>query len=206
MNSGFEPVMKNIQNVDIMHWKMSRMYGKVIKQTGFMKHYYTLFSLVDGLEAQKTFEFGTGVSTDIILTALERTGGSHISCDVNPLSLTGVEKIGHKQWEFRQMNSLDAIKNDDGPFDFVLHDGSHDYDIVKKDINNIINKMKLNSILMIHDTENKQYIPSLKQAVVKNLNFKHEILTLPFGYGLTIVKILEDFNNGSIKTTWSKGK
>ena len=184
------------------------------KQTGFMKHYYTLYSIVEGLEAKETFEFGTGKSTEVILSAQwDIEGAHHTSCDVRELQDTGIVwgsgnivtscSVGNK-YDFLQGDSR-VIKIPEGPFDFVLHDGSHVPGIVLLDVKKIVKRMKKNSILLVHDTNNTKYKPSLETIVERALrDVYYESVTLPYGYGLTIIKILSDFGNGIVTPTWSK--
>lgn len=180
------------------------MYDGIKKKTGFFKHYYTLYAVVEGLETQCSFEFGTGLSTEVILCALEKTAGHHISCDTRLLSETGMSIDSHERWTFVQDDSRKVAKETTGLFDFVLHDGAHNPDIITEDISAIIPKMKQNAILMMHDTESTNYGTSLKDAMIACLDIKHEILTLPYSYGLTLVRILEDQGNGKVKPKWEK--
>lgn len=180
--------------------------------TGFFKHYLTLFAIVEGLEAKRTFEFGTGLSTRVILEALQYTGGIHTSCDIRKITDTGlpkdfVDEYGH-MWQYLQQNSQMLNRElliNSGPFDFVLHDGSHIVGEVRKDLQKILPLMKKNSILMIHDTYNDKYpgmSDTINTSVLKNI--EHEKVTLPYSYGITIVRILEDFGNGTVTPTWKK--
>lgn len=184
------------------------MYNNTRKPTGFMKHYYTLYSIVEGLETQNSFEFGTGLSTIIICEALEKTGGKHTSCDIRDITNTGIDptscSIYKDRWTYIQKDSR-LVTIPDTPLDFVLHDGSHESQVVLHDLKKIVRHMKLNSILMVHDTISDEYSPRLDLIVkdaLKTIN--HEIVTLPYGYGLTIVKILQDFGNGIVTPTWRK--
>jgi predicted O-methyltransferase YrrM len=177
---------------------------------GFARHYLTLYSMVLGLETKQAFEFGIGFSTRTILKALEKTGGKLTSCDVRSPQQCKVIKKGQPKspakWKFYQGRSTEILKDLKlSPLDFVLHDGAHDAWTVMNDLEFIIPKMKVNSLLLIHDTDHK-YV-EITKAVKKALKgIKHERVNLPFGCGLTIIKILEDFGHGSIKTTWSKKK
>ena len=187
---------------------VTKMFNKKRKPTGFMKHYLTLWSIVDGMEAMETFEFGTGLSTWAILSALN-TEAHHTSCDLRPLEGTGVPEhvinAYQDMWTFAQKDSREAIRETNGPFDFVLHDGSHLPDVVEEDLKLVIPKMKNNSILVIHDTECDLFGKTLQEAVVRALgDLRHEIITLPYGYGLTIVRILDNKQNGTVKPTWTK--
>lgn len=188
-----------------------KMYDKETKQTGFMKHYLTLFSIVEGLETQRSFEFGTGISTMIIIEALKRTGGYHTSCDLANLDQTGLsqEFINNTtNWTYLQQNSNDLVPEQlDGvaPFDFVLHDGSHIPDQVEKDIKKVLPFMKKNSILLVHDTIMDSFTNLLTSTQKALSNTKHEILTLPYSCGLTIFRITED-RKDTVTPTWYKGK
>ncbi len=168
-----------------MIWKEHHNNGR-----GFSRHYLTLYAIILGMEAKEVFEFGAGFSTDTILEALKLTGGKLTSCDIQ-------KQKPRNNWTFtnRDSQSIDI----DGTYDVVLHDGSHVKEVVQKDIDKILPRMKLNSLLLIHDTEHKDY----KLNEVK-INCKHEQVTLPYGYGLTIVRILEDFGNGKVEITWKK--
>jgi predicted O-methyltransferase YrrM len=187
------------------------MYRKVRKQTGFMKHYYTLASIVEGLEAKNTFEFGTGISTMLIVDAVKAYDGKHTSCDIRNLVDTGVppayyvENANH--WTYLQKNS-NSLKVEDfnnmGPFDFVLHDGSHIPGEVAKDLQKIVPVMKQNSILMVHDTWTDNF-KGMHQAVIRATSgIFCEAITLPFSNGLTIMRITQDFGHGTVTPTWSK--
>ena len=95
----------------------------------------------------------------------------------------------------------------DETFDFVLHDGSHDWKTLKKDIKNILPRMRKNSILLVHDTEHPTRNYKLIKAVKGALHWcKHSKVSLPYGYGLTIERIEEDFGNGEVEIKWRKSK
>lgn len=177
---------------------------------GFSRHYLTLYSIVLGIEAKEVFEFGCGFSTPTILKALEQTGGHLTTCDMRPIEKTGnnpslLEEY-RETWTYLQGDSLETVPPaiSGKIFDFVLHDGSHEWRVVYKDLRKILPHIKHNGILLVHDTE---HIPTyrLKLSVrLALLGYRHEILTLPYGHGLTIIRILGNKKNGSISTTWEK--
>jgi len=184
------------------------MYDKKARQTGFMKHYLTLFSIVEGLESKNTFEFGTGISTKVIIDALRITNGKHISCDVRDIKDTGLSQLYLEQnediWTYLQQDSRTVDFEKLGcEFDLVLHDGSHVSEIVEKDLFNILPFIKNNGMILLHDTI---FEPKLEEIIKYTLNlWDAEILTLPYSNGLTILK-LSNPNIPSIKTTWEKNK
>jgi predicted O-methyltransferase YrrM len=177
---------------------------------GFARHYLTLYSLVLGLEAKSVLEVGMGFSTPTILAALEQTGGSLTSCDMRPLEGTGNDPETLKRfprWKFLQGKTDDTLPTIPGPFDLVLHDGSHEFKEVYRDLRNILPKMRQNAILLVHDTEHNQKNFKLRLAVRLALLFRrHEIVTLPYGYGLSIIRILGNKKNGKVEIQWEKGK
>jgi len=183
---------------------IKNMYNGVIFPTGFMKHYYTLYSIVEGLETKNSFEFGTGISTKIIINALRITEGKHISCDIRNVENTGLTKeylIENSDiWTYIQGDSRNINFKAFDYFDFVLHDGSHVPYIVKEDLNNIFPYIKNSGIILIHDTILIHELESICKNLANQTN--SEIVTLPYGYGLTILKV--NNNNEKVHPTWKK--
>ena len=184
------------------------MYSKKIRQTGFMKHYLTLFSIVEGLEAKNTFEFGTGISTKVIIDALRITGGSHISCDTRNINKTGLDENYLKNnkdiWTYLQTDSQNIEFNDfNYYFDFVLHDGSHIPEIVRDDLLKILPHIKCYGIILVHDTGQSD----LRNAVVEAVNsFKYaHFVELYFGCGLAVIEV-HDRTKPIINPIWKKNE
>ncbi|MDP3920789.1 MAG: class I SAM-dependent methyltransferase [Candidatus Omnitrophota bacterium] len=180
--------------------------------SGFARHHLALYSVVLGLETKSAFEFGCGRSTLTILRALRQTGGRLISCDLRDLPDTGVDANDLYRfrdiWDYLQGDSL-GIASEVGNeiFDFVLHDGSHEADIVQSDLSKIVPRMMRNSILLLHDTDHPTQDYGLQAAAERALApYRHSLVTLPYGYGLTIVRIDEDFGHGTVRVEWRKTK
>ncbi len=194
-------------NVDISRI-VERHHGT---ESGFSRHYLTLYSIILGMEAKNVLELGAGFSTQTILEALKHTDGKLITCDVrnlqdtgNPESLTTDFK---DSWVYLQGDTRATLKTlASERFDVVLHDGSHEWRVVYKDLRTILPLIKHNGILLVHDTE---HIPTyrLKMAVrLALIGYRHEIVTLPYGYGLTLIRMLGNKKNGSVTTTWEKNR
>ncbi len=162
------------------------------KHTGFAKHYLTLYSMVLGMNAQNVFEFGAGFSSLFILEALKKTGGKLTSCDLRDIEGIGLTKSDlSDNWEFVIGNSLEVLPKINEKFDFVLHDGSHEPEVLRKDLENILPKTK--GIVLIHDTEHprrKEYkfLDGMKKEVDR-VFMVYDKVTLPYGNGLTIVRV-----------------
>ena len=177
-------------------------------KTGFSLHYLTLYSLALGLEARRVFEFGCGLSSLTLLAALEKTGGDLITCDVRHFSECGLERsFEEPRWDFRQGLSKEILASlGDEVFELVLHDGSHTPDVVHEDLLQILPRVKKNGIVLIHDTEHPSKDYGL-EAVVPSVfsEIRADLTTLPYGYGLTIARIREDFGHGEVDLQWRKG-
>lgn len=192
---------KNIENVIDEH-----LNGK----GGFTRHYLTLFSLVVGMESKKVLELGAGFSSRVILTALEQTGGKLITCDnrsVEKKGLTDAMQEHSNIWEYNEMNSRDflpKLKNE--KFDLVLHDGAHDFKNVILDLRKIVPKVRRNGLIVVHDT----FHPGLQRrfliTAVKIGMFPHryEMVTLPYGCGLSIIRKKSGKKSEAFEAKWSK--
>jgi predicted O-methyltransferase YrrM len=177
---------------------------------GFCRHYMTLYSIVLGMEAKKVFEFGSGYSSKTILKALSHTDGHLYSCDMRRLKVTAAkydledEEMNKNmdRWTYIQGKSLDVQdKVPDVLFDVVLHDASHKWQYVKKDLEFIVPKMKNGGLLLVHDTKHPTHNYNLGKAI-EWLKKDNDCVTLPYGYGLSIIKVKT--KNESIKIDWRK--
>lgn len=175
--------------------------------TGMAMHYLTLYSMVYGIEAKKVFEFGSGYSTLAILEGLQEQKGHLYSCDVRPRETACPYVKESNGWTFLHKKSSDA-KNDitqNAPYDLVFHDGSHSLDQVHEDLTNIVKRIKLYGLLLVHDTQHSSLGEEMRMAVRSALQYiRHSSVTLPYGYGLTIIRIEEIFGNGEIQVSRKK--
>ena len=88
-------------------------------------------------------------------------------------------------------------------FDVILHDASHDVIPVFKDLRKVIPLVRHNGIILVHDTEHPAFRHSLSVRLAL-LFTRHEKMTLPYGYGLTVIRILGNKKNGEVSLTWKK--
>jgi len=176
---------------------------------GFARHYMLLYSVVLGLEAESCFEFGVGFSSQVIIDAMEPTGGTLISCDTRGLENFNNVPLKNPRWSFYCGNSLDIVPTLPKPiaFDFVLHDGSHTGSVVEQDLRNIVSHVKQNGIIMVHDSLHSKFGKGVRKAIDSVMrSYKHEKLLLPYGCGLTIIKVRHDFGRGKVSPVWRKMK
>jgi predicted O-methyltransferase YrrM len=164
------------------------------------------------MEAKNVFEFGCGYSTRVLLDALSNTGGKLTTNEMRDIKDTGndpqmIEDFKNR-WSYLQKRSDEALKHDikGEKFDVVLHDGAHEPLIVMKDIRKIVKHMKKDSLLLVHDTNHPAF-PYLPWAVRLGLfPYRYELCTVPYGYGLTIIRLKSDLGNGEVELTWKKNK
>lgn len=185
---------------------------KLSPNAGFRLHYLTLYSIIYGMEAKNVFEFGCGYSTQVILEALSETGGKLTTNDLRKIEDTSnpkelIEEHKH-HWRYLEKRSDEALKNDIAGevYDVVLHDGAHEVLTVMKDIRQIVKHMKQDAILIVHDTNHKSF-PYLPWAVRLGLfPYRYELVTLPYGSGLSIVRLKSNLGNGRVELKWKKGE
>ena len=170
----------------------------------------TLYSIICGMEAKSVFEFGCGYSSQVLLEALGHTGGKLITNDVRDIQDTGndprlLERF-RERWTYVQKRSREALKHDikGETFDVVLHDGAHEPHIVMWDIRKIVKHMRQDALLLVHDTNHPAF-PYVRWAVRLGLfPYRYELVTIPYGYGLTIIRLKSNFGNGRVQLTWEK--
>jgi len=86
----------------------------------------------------------------------------------------------------------------------VLHDGAHEAPIVMRDIRKIVKHMKQGALLLVHDTNHPTF-PYLPWAIRLGLfPYRYEKVTVPYGFGLTIIRLKSNLGNGKVKLTWKK--
>ena len=166
---------------------------------GMARHYLMLYACVLGVEAKRVFEFGAGYSSQVILDALEETGGELISCDPQSDEVLGMKP--HKRWTHIQKNSRKALKKIDGVFDLVFHDGSHKHEEVRRDLRKILPRVKKSGLILVHDTFDSEKKYYLQKALEM---FIGEKVTLCYGHGLTIIRQTE--GEIAINPKWTKDR
>tara|TARA_R100000008_G_C3578921_1_gene167119 strand:+ start:253 stop:876 length:624 start_codon:yes stop_codon:yes gene_type:complete len=186
--------------------------------TGLCRHYLELYSMALGMEAKNIFEFGCGFSTLSLVKALKITGGRITSVDLRPLSERSDIPSHFIQsskdiWTFNQGNSLEVVPtlSHEECYDIVLHDGSHTASDVTIDLNNIAPFVKNGGLVLTHDTFHYDLGGEMTKGVMESElitsnDYETEICSLPYGYGLTIIRVIANkHNEKSVNITWRKG-
>jgi len=177
---------------------------------GFCRHYMTLYSIILGMEAKKVLEFGSGFSSKIILNALCKTNGELYTLDMRSFEETShqynfneEEKEAYlPRWKYFQGKShRTRRKVSEMLFDVVLHDGSHKCDYVKLELDFVIPRVRNGGVILVHDTNHPTLNYNLDKAV-EPFKSDHDVCTLPYGYGLTLITVNND--NPSVDISWRK--
>ena len=94
-------------------------------------------------------EIGMGASTPMFAKFAERQDITLHSCDKSPRKIIQPLFPKHKIY---QMFSFDFMKTFDDTPAIVFLDGSHEYDVVKKEFEFFLDKLTEGGIIFIHDT------------------------------------------------------
>ena len=138
-----------------------------------------LHALVRGLRPRRVLEIGThrGGSTMIICAALDEIGAGVIACvDPNPVvEPQDWERVAHRATMIVG-SSPDVLHEASeiarGRFDFVLIDGDHTYEGVRRDIEGALPVLEPDSHLLFHDSHYWQ----IKQAIDDSLRASSGLL------------------------------
>jgi hypothetical protein len=153
------------------------------------KHLLVLYSLAVGLNAQRIVEIGVGSTTRTLRAATRVTGGVLFSCD-HDSRFEALCEESDAGFKFHMMDSLSFLSKLEGPVDLALHDGAHDYWGTRKDLEALLPKMRLFSLVCIHDTQHSEYKEEMTRAIADALR-SHDAsyLHLPYAYGMTLIRI-----------------
>ncbi|MEQ9299465.1 MAG: class I SAM-dependent methyltransferase [Cyclobacteriaceae bacterium] len=163
------------------------------------KHLLTLYSICRGLNAQNVLEIGFGRSSFVLIKGVAENGGNIVCCDqkdfryvLNDHERKVVKYVAGDSemiWKYHVPN--------DG-FDFVFLDYFSDESLsgrfIKSEISKSIGSMKSNGIIAIHDSIVEKYslmevLESLKKNRLGIIDRSIEILSLPYNYGLALLRV-----------------
>jgi predicted O-methyltransferase YrrM len=183
-------------------------------------HLMTMFSLVLSLNAKNVLELGVraGNSTKPLLDAVQITGGTLTSVDIDkPVELVH-KHLNNDHWKFQHCDSLGYLRTlpDDEIFDLVLVDDWHDGLHALQEIELLDRHVTTKSIILLHDTMCPHTEPEYHlydtvggefghggpYRVIKELNpNRWEWSTIPVSHGLTMIRKKKDVEYSLILTT-----
>lgn len=157
------------------------------------KHLLTLYSLARGLNAKIVVEIGFGRSSFVLARATAENAGRLYTCDVQDFSylLSTQEKA---VTEFSLGDSANFWTKDwSAGIDLAFLDyfsaESVSLDFCLQEILRCLSFMKANGLVVLHDAMVEKY--QLRQALrllMEQQNGSLELVTLPYNYGLGIIR------------------
>lgn len=159
------------------------------------KHLLVIYSLAIGLKAKNILDIGMGLTTRTLRSAVQITGGTVHTIDWNKKRFADLTQQQTPQWRLYLEECDQVIQKIQEPFDFVMHDGAHDYFQVKKDLLDILPRVKKYGIICVHDTQHYSFgrdmILAIQDAVQE---YSVSLTVLPYGAGLTIIRMEESIH------------
>lgn len=160
-------------------------------------HYAVLYSIARFLPAHLALEIGVddGSTTLPLLLGVAEHGGHLFSvdparCDAAKVAVAASGFSDH--WHFAQMKSADVVDEiQDGSLDLVFIDGDHSYEGVRTDWLLFEPKVRPGGLILFHDKMNVRDFPGIGRLIDEEIRphwQRFECCTLPYGYGLTIVR------------------
>ena len=171
-----------------------------LDQYSTSKHLLVLYSIVKGLKAKRVLEIGYGRSTSVLARAVNENEGRMICCDWDDFS-NCLSKKENKVVKYIFGNSSEIWKRDEGfDFSFLDHFGKEGLKIpfLFSEIENCLSKMKTNGIIAMHDS----FVESFRMNKTLDLLQDRkdvEYVTLPYNYGLTILRYKGESKYGKIE-------
>jgi hypothetical protein len=154
------------------------------------RHLPIVYCLAVGLKAKRIVDLGIGSTTRALRLAAAQTGGTVSSCDFAKARFAHLATKQDATWSLYLGPSGEFLRQIEGPIDFVMHDAAHDYNQVRQDLELLLPKMRRFGIICIHDTQLAELGNGMLAALTDaTRNFETSFTTLPFGCGLTILRM-----------------
>lgn len=179
---------------------MDKATGYIYRNDGDMRsHEFFLYGLVRGIKPKRILEIGvrTGISTMTMMQAVmdDRIQCDYHICDIDPACL-------NLEYPFpitsHIMASDDLATQWDKRIDLLMIDGCHEYSQVHRDLVNFMPYVLPSGFILLHDTNPSEQDKhpgacwdayKILDDIRKNAEIWNiEYLTLPYSYGLTVIK------------------
>lgn len=179
------------------------------------KHLLTLYGIARGLNAKTIVEVGFGRSSFILAKAAAENQGQLITCDMRDFSylFNNKEKSVTNFIHGKSDVVWNQLRNQGIDFAFLDYFSSPSIkkDFVQKEVAKCLNLLKQNGVIAIHDTIVEKYsirevIDSLKTNFGLIHNNAVEVLSLPYNYGLGLIRKVESSPLGTLNDTYLKKK
>ncbi len=156
------------------------------------KHLLILYSLVVGLRAKVIVDLGLGMTTGAIRGAAQKTGGVVYTCDSDRRRFEELLNQQDEHWRLHLELSETFIPKVPHPIDFVMHDGSHIYQNVRRDLELLLPRMRRFGLICVHDTQQPDLCHDMLGAIRDaTAQARVSVTNLPFGAGLAVIRVEE---------------
>lgn len=177
------------------------------------KHLLTQYSIARGMDAKTIVEIGFGRSSFALAKAAHLNSGRFISCDMRDFSylLSEEEKSVTEFIHGKSDVVWESLKATGIDFAFLDYFSTETWksDFVLQEIKTCFSLLKENGVICIHDTMVDKY--ALKEVFnslkTKRFGFHDhdlEVLSLPYNYGLGIIRRLKPSKYGKIEDHFIK--
>lgn len=160
------------------------------------QHLLTLYTIARFLPAKVAVEIGTddGSSTIPLLLGMMENDGVLYSIDPAPCGIAK-DRVNAAamdlRWRFINKRSADAVQDVPPLIDLLFIDGDHSAGGVRADWENYSPLVRRNGLVLFHDAMNQKEFPGIYTLIETDIRpnwGEYECCTLPFGWGLTIVR------------------
>ena len=170
------------------------------------KHLWTLYSIAVGLRAETMIEVGFGRST-IALAAAARYNSGYLYCCDRYNYVPMIPEFYYPYINYTVGDAKDLLKKIDFGVEFIFLDylssRERSADSCVKAIYRFLEPLKQNGIIAVHDSIEPRY--NVKDAFKKLRKDKNlEVLSLPYNYGLGLIRKLGKSEYGKIEDQWHK--
>lgn len=178
------------------------------------KHLLTLYSIARGMNAKTIVEVGFGRSSFVLAKAAHSNKGHFYTCDNRDFSYllsndeksitTYVHGYSTKLWPLLKTSGIDVAFLDYFSSDALKKE------FVFNEFYNCFNLLKENGVICLHDTLVGKYALSefIEELKTRRFGLLHnrdlEVVSLPYNYGLGIVRRLKPSKFGRIEDTFVK--
>lgn len=170
---------------------------------GTYKHLLLLYSIAEGLGAKNILEIGSGYSTLVLNEVVKRNGGHFCTVDRD----RKVRRCFASQERMTVLSSTEQIPKKGYDFIFAdyFSDAGLEVEYIVSQIEMLYAWLKQDGILAIHDAYDDRFNVEKAIEVMKEKK-GFEVLTLPYCYGLCLIRKLVKSKYGKIEDIWKKKK
>ena len=173
------------------------------------KHLLTLYAVATGVKPRRILEIGAGRSTFVLARVAIEQGAVMVSCDTEDFSpwFSAEEKavVRHIRGFSHLAFNDPELQREGADFVFLDYFGTETTtpSFVRGELRAALSLLPTNGILAVHDAIHPK---SALPGVLRRWKWKPgvEIITLPYNYGLALIRRTSRSPHGRIEDAWPK--